>query len=139
MSVRHASVVPANADSAATIVSTWRRHFCCGGIDQLLTTIFEPLTARQRIVATVNGSTVQFEPSWFAQGSVVVVFHRSAQGLSAAFFDQAAGQFLPAIAFLSMTERGKLGGGRKRDREAFLAGLIESARSARPARRPVGV
>ena len=139
MSVRHTSVVPADAAAAAQIVQTWREHFCGRGIDQLLTELFSPLTRRQRIPARVDGNTVLFEPSWFAMGNVVLVFHRPAQGLSVAFFDQAAGQFLPAIASLTMTERGQLGSGRKRDREAFLASLIETARSARPTRRPVGV
>jgi hypothetical protein len=140
MSVRHTTVVPANAASAAQIVQSWREHFCGGGIDQLLTELFSPLTRRQRISATIDGSNVQLEPSWFAKDSVVLVFHRpDTQNLRVVFFDQAAGQFLPAIASLTMTERGKLGAGRKRDREAFLASLIETARAAVPSRRPVGV
>lgn len=140
MSVRRTSVVPANAALAAQVVETWRRHYCGTGIDQLLTSIFEPLTPRQRIAATVNGSPILFEPSWFALGDVVLVFNRpNTQSLRVAFFDQAAGEFLPAIADLDMAGRSKLGGGRRREREAFLASLIESARSASPARRPVGV
>ena len=142
MSVRNASVVPVDATRTAERIRLWRQHFCGGVVDQILTTMFTPLTERQRIAATVDGSTVLFEPSWFAHGSVVLVFHRpNNQTLRVAFFDQSTGTFLPAIATLSMLERGKLGSGRRRERQTFLAGLIEAARqghSASSARVPVG-
>lgn len=136
MSVRNAPVVPANPARAAQVIQTWREHYCGTGLDQILTSLFAPLTPRQRIAAMVDGSPVLFEPSWFALGSVVLVFHRpNAHSLHVAFFDQSTGQFFPAVASLTMTERGMLGGGRKRDRETFLAELIEAAR---PAGVPVG-
>lgn len=143
MPVRRTSVVPIDAARTAQVVRTWREHFCGGVVDQILTTMFTPLTQRQRIAAMVDGSTILFEPSWFAQGSVVLVFHRpNTQILRVAFFDQSTGTFLPAIATLSLSERAKLGGGRRRDRQAFLAELIKAAREDRSAssiRVPVGV
>lgn len=142
MFVRRTSVVPVDAARTAERIRLWRQHYCGGVVDQILTTMFTPLSAGQRIAATVDGSTVLFEPSWFALDNVVLIFHRpNTQTLRVAFYDQSTGMFLPAITTLSMSERGKLGSGRRRDRQAYLAELIKTAReghSASSARVPVG-
>jgi hypothetical protein len=138
MSALSASVVPAaaSASTVAQTVKSWRDHYCGSGFEQILNQTFAPLAGRQRVSAKINGVAVMFEPSWFAQGSVVLVFHRPpCQGLRVAFFDQSTGQFLPAVASLTIGERTKLGSSRRRVREDFLRELIASARTPRV---PVG-
>lgn len=137
MPIRSAAVTTNNPTLTAQVIEAWRRQFCRGAFDPILTHDFQPLTARQRLSVIIDGEVIPFEPSWLALDGIVLIFHRVScrELLEVAFYDQAANQFLPAITKLTMAERIKLGAGRRRDRQEYLRSLIENARNFRV---PVG-
>jgi hypothetical protein len=135
MSTRYAAIASSLNGSTTDLVRAWKAHHCNGMLGQ----IAEPAPTQRRLPVTINGQSTQFRASSFAlDGVMVLILVQNEATLRVGFYDLTAGQFLSAVADLSIAERSQLGSARPRTRDNFLRGLIQSARQCRSPRAVVG-
>lgn len=133
MSVRFASIAARDATAASDFLQQWRTYYTAGKVEQLLAATPPP-----RVSVAVGGRRMQFR--WLQGFELDGVSFLACEmgGYSLVFFDQTLndgkGNFLPAIASLTMNERCKLGS-RRRVRDSFLRELITAARQQSQATR----
>jgi hypothetical protein len=136
MTTRFATITSSLNGSTTELIRAWRAHHCNGVLGQLT----EPQPTQHRLPVTINGRATRFRASSFElDGVVMLILVQNETTLRVGFYDLTAERFLPAIADLSISERGQLGSARPRTRDTFLRGLIQSARQCRSPRAVVGV